>query len=152
VSTINVPTGSAPPAPALAPFAARAATKPVGTAASPLLVACYNAFVQSWTRRRPLVLAAVAINLRGGIMGLVLWIIFGALAGWLASLIMGTNERQGCLLNIVVGVIGAFIGGLLMELLTGADIDFGFNLASLIVAVIGAIVLLAIVGLVRGRR
>ena len=44
--------------------------------------------------------------------GIVSWIVIGALAGWVASLIMGTNDRQGCLLDIVVGIVGAFIGGL----------------------------------------
>ncbi|MHB1295198.1 MAG: GlsB/YeaQ/YmgE family stress response membrane protein [Anaerolineae bacterium] len=84
-------------------------------------------------------------------MGIVAWIIFGALAGWVASLIAGTNERQGCILNIVIGVIGAFVGGLLMEFLTGADMTFRFNLPSFLVAVLGAVVLLALVNLLRRR-
>lgn len=86
-------------------------------------------------------------------MGLVSWIIFGALAGWVASLIAGTNRRQGCLLNIIVGIVGAFIGGLLMEVLIGQHIQFGlFNLRSFIVAVIGAVILLVITGATRRRR
>jgi uncharacterized membrane protein YeaQ/YmgE (transglycosylase-associated protein family) len=84
-------------------------------------------------------------------MGILSWIIFGALAGWVASLITGTNERQGCLLNIIVGVVGAFIGGFLVELLGGGAMDFGFNLWSFIVAVVGAVLLLLIVGAVRRR-
>ena len=84
-------------------------------------------------------------------MGLVTWIIFGALAGWVASMIAGTNQRQGCFLNIVVGVVGAFIGGLIMELLTGSDFSFGFNLRSFGVAVVGAVLLLAITGMNRRR-
>jgi uncharacterized membrane protein YeaQ/YmgE (transglycosylase-associated protein family) len=84
-------------------------------------------------------------------MGLISWIIFGALAGWVASMIAGTNQRQGCFLNIVVGVVGAFIGGLIMELLTGSDFSFGFNLRSFGVAVVGAVLLLAITGMNRKR-
>ena len=85
-------------------------------------------------------------------MGILTWIIFGALAGWVASLIAGTNERQGCLMNIVVGVVGAFIGGFLVELASGTSMDFAFNLRSFGVAVVGAILLLLILGRVRGRR
>ncbi|MBK9711106.1 MAG: GlsB/YeaQ/YmgE family stress response membrane protein [Kouleothrix sp.] len=83
-------------------------------------------------------------------MGWLAWIVFGAIAGWVASMIAGTNERQGCLLNIVVGVVGAFIGGFLYNLLTGNSLDFGFNIRSFVVAVIGAVILLAILGW--GRR
>ena len=83
-------------------------------------------------------------------MGLISWIIFGALAGWVASLLMGTNARQGCLTNIIVGVVGAFLGGLVVELLTGRGVSFGWNWRSFIVAVVGAVILLAITGW--GRR
>ena len=58
----------------------------------------------------------------GLIWGLVSWVVLGALAGWLASVIMGTNQRQGCLANVVIGVVGAFIGGFLVNLLTRADV------------------------------
>ena len=85
-------------------------------------------------------------------MGFIAWLIFGALAGWVASMIAGTNERQGCLLNIIVGIVGAFIGGFLYSLLTGRQLDFGFDITSFIVAVIGAVLLLFIVtGARRGR-
>jgi uncharacterized membrane protein YeaQ/YmgE (transglycosylase-associated protein family) len=84
-------------------------------------------------------------------MGLIAWIIFGALAGWMASLIAGGDERQGCLLNVIVGVVGAFIGGLIVEFVTGRGFTFRFNLASFVVAVIGAIVLLLITGMARRR-
>jgi uncharacterized membrane protein YeaQ/YmgE (transglycosylase-associated protein family) len=82
-------------------------------------------------------------------MGILAWIIFGALAGWVASLIAGTNDRQGCLLNIIVGVVGAFIGGLLMQLFTGNRFSFDVDLGSFIVAVIGAVVLLGALRLLR---
>lgn len=85
-------------------------------------------------------------------MGPIAWIIFGALAGWVASLIAGTNARQGCFLNIVVGIIGAFIGGAVMEFLTGRSFGIGFNPGSFIVAVIGALILLAIVNVAQRRR
>ena len=83
-------------------------------------------------------------------MGLIAWIIFGALAGWVASMVMGTNERQGCLMNIVIGVVGAFLGGLVVELVTGQGFSFNFNIRSFVVAVLGAVGLLAITGW--GRR
>ncbi len=81
-------------------------------------------------------------------MGLIGWIILGAIAGWLASIIMGVNDRQGCIINIVVGIVGAFIGGLIMNFIGGQGVT-GFNLPSLLVAVLGAVVLLAIVRVVR---
>jgi len=84
-------------------------------------------------------------------VGIISWIIFGALAGWIASLITGRSEQQGCLMNIVVGIIGATIGGWLMSLFGGSGVT-GFNLASFIVAVLGAVALLAVVNLVFGRR
>lgn len=84
-------------------------------------------------------------------MGWLAWIIFGALAGWVASMIAGTNQRQGCIVDIVVGVVGAFVGGILVQFATGRNFDFGFNLSSFIVAVIGAIVLLVILRLIRGK-
>ncbi len=73
------------------------------------------------------------------------WIIFGALAGWVASLLTGRNDQQGCLTNIIVGVIGAFLGGLLWSLIRGQDVLLGWNLGSFVIAVAGAVLLLAIV-------
>ena len=81
-------------------------------------------------------------------MNFLLWILFGAVAGWIASLIMKTNRSQGTLLDIVVGIVGAFLGGFLFETFGRAGVT-GFNLYSLLVAVIGAIVLLFLVRLVR---
>jgi uncharacterized membrane protein YeaQ/YmgE (transglycosylase-associated protein family) len=85
-------------------------------------------------------------------MGVISWIIFGALAGWVASILMGTNARQGCLMNIIVGVVGAFLGGLIVELLSRRSIDFGWNWQSFGVAVLGAVLLLAITGWGQRRR
>lgn len=77
------------------------------------------------------------------IINLIAWIIFGALAGWIASIIMKTNAEQGALGNIVVGILGAIIGGFVVRMITGNDVE-GFNLGSLLVAILGAVILLAI--------
>jgi uncharacterized membrane protein YeaQ/YmgE (transglycosylase-associated protein family) len=82
-------------------------------------------------------------------MNFLAWIIFGALAGWIASMIMGKNRQMGALANIIVGIIGAFLGGWLMSSVFGAQGVTGFNFPSLLVAIVGAVVLLFIVGLFR---
>jgi uncharacterized membrane protein YeaQ/YmgE (transglycosylase-associated protein family) len=79
------------------------------------------------------------------------WIILGGLAGWIASLITGRKDQQGCIMNIVVGIVGAAIGGAIVGLLFGVSV-VGFNLGSLLVAVLGAVVLLAIVNLITKRK
>ncbi len=84
-------------------------------------------------------------------MGIILWIIFGALAGWIASMIMKTDAQQGALANIIVGIIGAVIGGFIMNTLGAGGVS-GFNLYSLLVAIVGAIILIAIVRAFRGGR
>jgi uncharacterized membrane protein YeaQ/YmgE (transglycosylase-associated protein family) len=81
-------------------------------------------------------------------MNIFVWIIFGALAGWIASIVMGKNKKMGAIANIVVGIIGAFLGGYIMQFF-GVQGVTGFNLPSLLVAIVGAVVLLFIVGLVR---
>ena len=80
------------------------------------------------------------------------WIIFGALAGWIASILTGRNSRQGCIGNIIVGIIGAFLGGWVYSLLTGHPLVVGWNWTAFIVAVLGAVVLLALLNLLFGRR
>ncbi len=79
-------------------------------------------------------------------MGLLTWIIFGALAGWLASILMKRNSRMGAIGNIVVGVIGAGIGGFVSSLL-GLGTVSGFNLYSLLISIAGACLLLFIIGM-----
>jgi uncharacterized membrane protein YeaQ/YmgE (transglycosylase-associated protein family) len=74
-------------------------------------------------------------------VNILLWIIFGAIAGWIASLIMGTNARQGLLMDIILGVVGAFVGGFIMSCFGTGGVT-GFNLPSLLVAVLGAIVII----------
>jgi uncharacterized membrane protein YeaQ/YmgE (transglycosylase-associated protein family) len=83
-------------------------------------------------------------------MGWLAWIIVGALAGWLASIAMRTNRSQGLLLDIIVGIVGALIGGFLFNAV-GAPGVTGFNLWSLFVAFIGAVVLLGLLRMVSGR-
>ncbi len=74
-------------------------------------------------------------------MSILLWIIFGALVGWIASIIMGRNEKQGAIGNIIVGVIGAFLGGFIMNFFEQPGVT-GFNFYSTFVAILGAVVLL----------
>jgi uncharacterized membrane protein YeaQ/YmgE (transglycosylase-associated protein family) len=88
-------------------------------------------------------------------MNFIIWLIVGGLLGWVASMIMGTNDRQGVFLNIVVGIVGAFLGGLILAPMfnTGTINQGDFSAGSLVVSLLGAIVLLAIVGFFRrGRR
>lgn len=82
-------------------------------------------------------------------LGFVSWLIFGALAGWVASLLAGTNDRQGCLTNILVGIVGAFLGGFVYNLLTGETVVMAWSLGSFAVAVVGALLLLLIIRVVR---
>jgi uncharacterized membrane protein YeaQ/YmgE (transglycosylase-associated protein family) len=83
-------------------------------------------------------------------MSIIAWIVVGLIAGWLAEKITGSDH--GLLTNLIVGVIGAFIGGFLVSALFGYRVTDGFSIASILVATLGAVILLFIVGLVRGRR
>jgi uncharacterized membrane protein YeaQ/YmgE (transglycosylase-associated protein family) len=74
---------------------------------------------------------------------LIVWIAFGALIGWVASLIMGTDERQGGLANIIIGIVGAVIGGFIARIL-GTEGVTGFNVVSFLVSLGGAMLLIAI--------
>ena len=80
-------------------------------------------------------------------MGLILWLVIGGVIGWLASIVMRTDAQQGILLNVVVGIVGAFLGGLIFS--GGSINNAGLNLTSFLVSLVGAVVLLAIVNLVR---
>jgi uncharacterized membrane protein YeaQ/YmgE (transglycosylase-associated protein family) len=76
-------------------------------------------------------------------LGIIGWIILGGLAGWVASFIVGTNRQQGMIGNIVAGIIGGVVGGLLFNLLGGSGVT-GFNLWSFLVALVGAVIVLAL--------
>lgn len=85
------------------------------------------------------------------------WLIIGGLAGWIASVVTGRNKRQGCISNIIVGVIGAVIGGAAFNYFTGRGFNFNFgsfditSIWGFAIAIVGAVVLLAIVNLFTRR-
>ena len=78
-------------------------------------------------------------------VNIIIWLVVGGVAGWLASLVMRTDGQQGIILNIVVGIVGAVIANLIL----GTSINEGISVTSFLYSVLGAIVLLAIVNLVR---
>jgi uncharacterized membrane protein YeaQ/YmgE (transglycosylase-associated protein family) len=84
-------------------------------------------------------------------MNFIIWLVVGGLIGWVASMLMKTDGQQGIILNVVVGVVGALLGGWLISPLVGAGTinDGSFSLASLGVSLLGAVILLAIVNLFR---
>jgi uncharacterized membrane protein YeaQ/YmgE (transglycosylase-associated protein family) len=87
-------------------------------------------------------------------MNLLAWLVVGGLVGWVASMLMRTSGQQGILLNIVVGIVGAFLGGWLLAPMfgTGTINQNDFSVGSLAVSLLGAVILLAIVNLVRRGR
>ena len=84
-------------------------------------------------------------------MNLIIWLIVGGVVGWLASLIMKTDAQQGIVLNVVVGIVGAFLAGWFIAPLVGVGTinQNNFSLPALIVSLVGAVILLAIVNLFR---
>ena len=78
-------------------------------------------------------------------MGIIAWIILGGLSGWIASIIMKKNTSMGVIANIITGIIGAFIGGVVFNFI-GAEKVTGLNLHSILVSVVGACILLWIIG------
>lgn len=76
-------------------------------------------------------------------MGFIGWIVLGGLAGWIASMIAKTDQSMGVIANIIVGIIGAFIGGFIFSIIGGQGVT-GFNIYSFIVALVGAVILLAL--------
>ena len=87
-------------------------------------------------------------------MNFIIWLIVGGLIGWVASMIMKTNAQQGVILNVIVGIVGAFLGGWLISPLVGVPTinQNAFSVGALLVSVLGAIILLAIVNLFRRGR
>jgi uncharacterized membrane protein YeaQ/YmgE (transglycosylase-associated protein family) len=85
-------------------------------------------------------------------MNIIIWLLVGGLIGWLASMVMKTNNQQGLILNVVVGVIGAALAGWFISPLVGVGTinQDNFSLPALLVSFVGAVVLLGLVNLVRG--
>ena len=84
-------------------------------------------------------------------MSIIGWIVLGGVAGWLASIIMKRNSQMGLIANIVAGIVGAVVGGWVFSFFGGAGVT-GFNLTSLVVAFVGAVIVLAVVNLIFRRR
>ncbi|MCC6617183.1 MAG: GlsB/YeaQ/YmgE family stress response membrane protein [Anaerolineae bacterium] len=82
-------------------------------------------------------------------VNILVWIIIGAIAGWLASMVMKTNASQGLLTDIIVGIVGGLIGGFVLNFIGVGGAVTGLNLSSLLVAFIGAVILLALLRLLR---
>ena len=84
-------------------------------------------------------------------MGLILWLIVGGVIGWIASMIMRTDAQQGMFLNVIVGIVGSFLGGWFVAPLIGAGTinQNDFSIRGLLASLIGAVILLAVVNLVR---
>ena len=82
--------------------------------------------------------------------GLIAWIVIGALAGWITSKIVGTDKEQGWLMNIVLGIAGAVVGGLVWELITDGEFDMGFGVGSLLIAIIGGLIISYLARFIRG--
>jgi uncharacterized membrane protein YeaQ/YmgE (transglycosylase-associated protein family) len=83
-------------------------------------------------------------------MGIILWVIFGAISGWIASVIMKIDSYQSAVTDIILGIVGAIFGGFLMSLFNQPGVT-GFNLYSLIVSVIGAVVIICLGRLIQKR-
>ena len=86
-------------------------------------------------------------------MNIIIWLVVGGLIGWLASILMRTDGQQGILLNVVVGIAGAMLGGWLLSPLVGVSTinQSNFSVPGLLVSLAGAVILLAVVNLVRRR-
>jgi uncharacterized membrane protein YeaQ/YmgE (transglycosylase-associated protein family) len=80
-------------------------------------------------------------------IGIIVWLVVGGIVGWLASLVMRTDAQQGVLLNVVVGIVGAFIGGMIFS--RGNINEAPLSVTAFIVSLIGAIILLGVVNLFR---
>jgi uncharacterized membrane protein YeaQ/YmgE (transglycosylase-associated protein family) len=84
-------------------------------------------------------------------MGILIWIVFGGLVGWAASKVMETDAQQGIALNIIVGIVGAVVGGWIMSVIGTTGVG-GFNIYSFLVALLGACVLIAVVKALRSQK
>jgi uncharacterized membrane protein YeaQ/YmgE (transglycosylase-associated protein family) len=84
-------------------------------------------------------------------MGIISWIVLGGIAGWLASIITKRNDQMGCITNIIAGIVGAAVGGWVFSLFGGQGVT-GFNLPSLLVAFVGAVIVLGVVNLIFRKK
>jgi uncharacterized membrane protein YeaQ/YmgE (transglycosylase-associated protein family) len=84
-------------------------------------------------------------------MSIIGWVLLGGIAGWIASMITGRNDQMGCITNIAAGIVGAIVGGWIFSLFGGGPVT-EFSWMGLLIAVVGAVVVLAIVNLIFGRR
>ena len=82
-------------------------------------------------------------------INILVWIIVGAIAGWLASLVMRTNRSQGLLEDIIIGIVGGILGGFILDALNIGGAVTGFNITSIVVAFIGAVILIALIRMIR---
>lgn len=87
-------------------------------------------------------------------MNFIIWLVLGGIIGWLASILMNTNDKQGLFLNVVVGIVGAMVGGWLISPLVGVGTinQDNFSLPALVVSFVGAVILLAVLGFFRRGR
>lgn len=85
-------------------------------------------------------------------MGIISWIVLGAIAGWIAGRFLGERKPQGCFTTVIVGIGGALLGGAIITLVTGRDYMFRLNLTTIVVGVLGAVILVTALGLLSGRR
>jgi uncharacterized membrane protein YeaQ/YmgE (transglycosylase-associated protein family) len=84
-------------------------------------------------------------------MGIISWLVVGAIAGWLAGYLVKGDESMGVIGHIVLGIVGALVGGFVAGLLTGGDYISGINITTIIVAVIGAVVVVIGYNMIRGN-
>lgn len=84
-------------------------------------------------------------------MGFIAWLILGALSGWIASIIMGKNKKMGAIANIIVGILGANIGGAIASGFGGSKVT-GINIYSIFISVLGAVILLFIVNAFANKK
>jgi uncharacterized membrane protein YeaQ/YmgE (transglycosylase-associated protein family) len=88
-------------------------------------------------------------------MNIIAWIVLGAIAGWIAGMLVKGDERWGVIGHIVLGIVGAIVGGFLAQTLFGVNTGAGsgdINIMSIVVAVIGAVLVVLVVNMLTGRR